>query len=222
MSELAPDAGGDTEFADPLPTLRGRLVRLEPLTRAHVEQLAAAAAEDRSTYEWTTVPDGAQAMARFVDGLLAQRAVGEDLPFAQVRVSDGRAVGITRYLTLRRRPEEPGPFAVEIGGTWLAGSAQRSGLNVEAKLLLLGNAFEQWRVARVDFKTDARNERSRTAIEALGARFEGVLRSWQPSHVRGEEGALRDSAIFSILAAEWPTVQGALRARLARSAAARA
>jgi RimJ/RimL family protein N-acetyltransferase len=106
------------------------------------------------------------------------------------------------------------PYAVEIGGTWLAASAQRTGVNVEAKLLLLDQAFERWRVGRVDFKTDARNLRSRTAILALGARFEGVLANWQPSQAPGEEAALRDSALYAILATDWPDVRGALVARL--------
>ena len=110
-------------------------------------------------------------------------------------------------------------FAVEIGWTWLAASAQRTGINAEAKLLLLTHAFETLRVARVDLKTDARNQRSRQAIARLGARFEGVLRSWSPSHVPGEEGRLRDSAMFSVTAAEWPDVKAHLAARVARRAA---
>lgn len=192
--------------------LVGRLVRLEPLTLDHVDALTAAAAESRATYDWTTVPSGVDATRRYVDALLAS---DDDVPFAQVRVADGTPVGVTRFLTLRRRPDDGRLFAVEIGGTWLAASAQRSGINTEAKLLLLTHAFEAWEVGRVDLKTDARNERSRDAIARIGATFEGVLRSWQPSHAACDEpGALRDTAIFSIVAAEWPAVKDRLRARL--------
>lgn len=106
------------------------------------------------------------------------------------------------------------PFAVEVGGTWLAASAQRTAVNTEAKLLLLAHAFDTWGVVRVDLKTDARNERSRAAIERLGARFEGVLRRWQPSQVAGEEDGYRDSAIYSVLDTEWPSVRANLAARL--------
>jgi RimJ/RimL family protein N-acetyltransferase len=141
---------------------------------------------------------------------------GEDIAFVQIRVADDRVVGCTRFLTIRRRQGDAHPYAVEIGGTWLSASAQRSGVNTEAKLLLLTHAFDGWGVGRVDFKTDARNERSRNAIAALGATLEGVLRNWQPSHARGEDGRLRDSAIYSITDAEWPAVRARLEARLAR------
>ncbi len=96
---------------------------------------------------------------------------------------------------------------MEIGGTWLAASAQRTGINVEAKLLLLAHAFDEWGTARVDLKTDARNAKARAAIEGLGARLDGVLRSWQPSQAPGEADRLRDSAMYSILAAEWPAAR---------------
>jgi RimJ/RimL family protein N-acetyltransferase len=197
--------------------LGGRLVRLEPLAEAHVAQLADAAAESRASYGYTFVPEGREAMEVYVRELLALESRDEELPFAQIRLADGRVVGLTRFLTLRRRPDEQLPYAVEIGGTWLSGSAQRSGINVEAKRLLLEHAFERWRVGRVDLKTDARNTRSRTAILALGARFEGVLRHWQPSLVPGEEELLRDTAIYSLLPDDWPAVRELLSTRLARA-----
>jgi len=197
-----------------VPTLAGRLVRLEPLAPDHLDDLVAAAGEDGATYGYTVVPRTRDAMRAHIATLLAERDAGEAVPFAQVRVEGGRAVGMTRYLLFRRTGAAAAPFAVEIGGTWLAASAQRSGVNQEAKLLLLTWAFDRWGSVRVDFKTDARNERSRTAIEGLGATFEGVLRNWQPSHVPGEEGGLRDSAMFSITAAEWPRVREALARRL--------
>lgn len=198
------------------PLLEGTLVRLEPLAERHLDGLSEAAAEGRAAYGFTLVPDGRDAMAAYLGQLLDARAAGEELPYAQVRLGDGRVVGATRYLTLRRRHGLMLPYAVEVGGTWLSASAQRSGINVEAKLLLLGNAFEAWQVGRVDLKTDARNARSRAAIEALGASFEGVLRHWQPSQVAGEEADLRDSALYSVLPAEWPQVRARLEERLRR------
>ncbi len=197
----------------PCPPLPGNLVRLEPLSRSHADGLVASASEDRSTYGFTHVPP-ADAVEPYIEELLAARSAGETLPFTQVRVADDRPVGMTRYLLFRRTSDTSAPYAVEIGGTWLAASAQRSGINVEAKLLLLRHAFEEWDMARVDFKTDARNARSRAAIERLGARFEGVLRNWQPSHVPGEEGGLRDSAMYSVTSYEWPDVHRHLGGRL--------
>ena len=127
----------------------------------------------------------------------------------------GRVVGATAYWDPRIRPEEDRLFAVEVGFTWLAASAQGTGVNTEAKLLLFQHAFENGGVARVDLKTDARNRRSRAAIEAVGARFEGVLRNWSRSWAPGEDGLLRDSAMYSIVEQEWPGCRAALEARLA-------
>ena len=195
--------------------LSGRLVRLDPLGLGDVDALTTAAGEDDATYGFTAVPRTRDAMRVHAEALLAERDAGEAVPFTQVRVVDGRPVGMTRFLLMRWTSGATTPYAVEIGGTWLAAGAQRSGINREAKLLLLSYAFDDWGVARVDFKTDARNQRSRSAIEALGARYEGVLRRWQPSHVPGEEGLLRDSAMYSITADEWPEVRSALTVRLA-------
>jgi RimJ/RimL family protein N-acetyltransferase len=194
--------------------LVGRVVRLEPLTRLHIDGLIAAAAENRDTYAFTTVPDGRDGVTEYVRSVLADREARRDHPFAQIRVADAGVVGVTRFLAPRMRSGESWLYAVEIGGTWLAASAQRTGLNVEAKLLLLTYAFDEWNVGRVDFKTDARNVRSRAAIERLGAVPEGVLRNWQPSHAAGEHDQLRDSAMYSIIDREWPTVRDRLRTRL--------
>lgn len=202
-----------------VPVLEGKLVRLEPLGAHHVADLTAAAAEDRSAFGWADVPDGPGGVEAYVEDRLRWTRGGDWAAFAQVRVADGRAMGSTSYANARRRdPSDAVPFAVEVGSTWLGASAQRSGMNVEAKLLLLGYAFDVWRVGRVDIKTDARNERVRTAILALGARFEGVLRRWQPSQVVGEEDRLRDSAMYSVVDDEWPAVKGHLLSRLARHA----
>ena len=194
-----------------VPVLHGSLVRLEPLAVRHAPDLARAAEEDRSSYEFTVVPHATE-----VEAYLAAQFAREGLtPFAQVRMSDGKAVGCTAFYEPRTWPDRPDLCAIEVGWTWLAASAQGTGLNVEAKLLLFTYAFETLGVVRVDLKTDARNQRSRRAIERLGARFEGVLRSWSPSRAPGEAGMLRDSAMFSVVAAEWPAVKSALVTRLA-------
>jgi RimJ/RimL family protein N-acetyltransferase len=197
------------------PTLVGKLVRLEPLAVDHIDGLVVASGDNRETYDWTTVPDGLESVQQYVRQMLAWRDAGEWIPFVQVGVADGRVVGMTNYLTFRFAPQAEYPYALEVGGTWLAHSAQRSGVNVEAKLLLFGHAFDQWGVGRVDLKTDARNARSRAAIEGVGARFEGVLRSWQPSHARGEAGQLRDTAMYAVVTGDWPEVRDRLQARLA-------
>jgi RimJ/RimL family protein N-acetyltransferase len=198
--------------------LQGSFVRLEPVGARHVDGLVAAANEARGSYAFTTVPSSRHEMAEYVGGLVAERAAGESVAFAQVRLADRAIVGCTRFLNLRAiAPGEP-PYAVEIGGTWLAASAQGTAVNPEAKLLLLSFAFDTWRVERVDLQTDARNERSRAGILSIGARYEGTLRSWQPSRATGEDGKLRDSAIFSILSDEWPEVRAHLERRIERRA----
>ena len=194
------------------PVLRGSLVRLEPLRQSHVPDLALAAEEDRSAYAYTLIPRGSDT-AEYVATQLARDGM---TPFAQIRVRDGAAVGCTSFFNPRAWPGREELFAIEIGWTWLAASAQRTGINAEAKSLLLTHAFETLKVARADLSTDARNQRSRQAIERLGARLEGVLRNWSPSRAPGEEGNLRDSAIFSVTAAEWPTVKSSLAKRVAR------
>lgn len=197
-------------------TLAGRHVRLERLHAEHAAPLAAAAAADRDTYGFTMVPEGVPAMAQYIDSLLADAARDTVVPFVQVSVADGVPVGCTRYMNLVWWPDRATPMEVEIGGTWLAAAAQRTPINTEAKLLLLGHAFEEWGVGRVAICTDALNTRSRTAIERIGATFEGVLRHHRPSagHL-GVPGTLRDTAAYSIIDSEWPAVRDALRARLA-------
>jgi RimJ/RimL family protein N-acetyltransferase len=198
------------------PVLDGALVRLEPLDHRHAVDLAIAAEEDRSSYRFTWVPRAAD-VNEYIDVQLARAAAGTLVPYAQVDLASGRAVGATAYWDPRLWPTGDGLCAVEVGFTWLAASAQGKGVNAEAKYLLFRHAFESWRVERLDLKTDARNSRSRAAIEAAGARFEGVLRNWSRSWAPGEEGRLRDSAIFSITAAEWPDCRVGLEDRIARS-----
>ncbi|MET9247644.1 GNAT family protein [Nonomuraea sp. NPDC003709] len=193
-----------------VPVLSGDLVRLEPLAMRHAPDLAEAAEEDRSSYDFTLVP-----RAREIPDYLAAQLVRDGLtPFAQVRLTDGKAVGCTGLWDPRRWPDRPDLRAIEIGFTWLAASAQGTGINAEAKLLLLSYAFDTLGVARVDLKTDARNHRCRQALEHLGIPFEGVLRAWSMSWAHGEEGKVRDSAMFAVVAEDWPTVKPALQARL--------
>ncbi|WP_062648261.1 GNAT family N-acetyltransferase [Streptomyces maremycinicus] len=196
------------------PLLEGALVRLEPLTRRHTADLAVAAEENRQTYDFTWVPRASE-VGDYVDAQLARAATGRLAPYAQISLASGRAVGATSYWEPRSWRDDGRLDAVEVGFTWLAGSAQGTGINAEAKLLLFRHAFARWGVSRVDLKTDARNTRSRAAITSVGARFEGVLRNWSRSWAPGEEDRLRDSAIFSITAEEWPRCERRLAERVA-------
>ncbi|NRQ37740.1 GNAT family N-acetyltransferase [Nonomuraea sp. NN258] len=195
------------------PPLEGTLVRLEPLGHRHAADLAVAAEEDRGSYAFTWVPRAGE-VGRYIDEQLGRAADGRLAPYAQVDRATGRAVGATAFWDPRPWPGGERLFAIEVGFTWLATSAQGTGLNLESKLLMFRHAFESWRVARVDLKTDARNARSRAAIERAGARFEGVLRNWSRSWAPGEDGLLRDSAMFSITDAEWPDRRALLEDRL--------
>ncbi|MDN3022706.1 GNAT family protein [Streptomyces sp. S.PB5] len=200
------------------PLLEGELVRLEPLEHRHAAGLAAAAEENRDTYGFTWVPR-ADEVPGYIDAQLGRAADGKLAPYTQIHTATGRVVGTTSFWEPRSWLSEDRLDAIEIGFTWLARSAQGTGVNAESKLLLLRHAFERWAVSRVDLKTDARNARSRAAIESLGARFEGVLRNWSRSWAPGEDGRLRDTAIFSITAAEWPQARTRLEQRMARFAA---
>jgi RimJ/RimL family protein N-acetyltransferase len=200
-------------------TLEGRYTLLEPLGLQHVTALAQAAAGPRETFVYTQVPDGETEAREFIqDALSAQRA-GTAVPFATIDRSTGLVVGTTRFCYIEfwawpdGSPHQRGsalPDALEIGYTWLAPNAQRTGINTEAKLLMLTHAFETWRVHRVRFVTDVRNQRSRKAIERLGARFDGVLRAARTAF----DGGIRDSAYFSILDSEWPETRATLEKAL--------
>jgi RimJ/RimL family protein N-acetyltransferase len=188
-------------------------VVLEPLVLAHVDDLVAAAAEDRSTYAFTWVPHDAATTRAYVESALADEQRGWALPFAVRLRSSERIVGTSRFMDIDYWTDSPIPDAVEIGSTWLAASAQATHVNPEIKLLMLRHAFDAWDVQRVTFKTDARNEQSRRAIARLGASFEGVLRA----HKFASDGTVRDTACFSILRAEWPAVREGLVQRVAMS-----
>jgi RimJ/RimL family protein N-acetyltransferase len=191
--------------------LSGKHVRLEPLDHSHVDGLAAAAAVDRSLYQWSPIPNGKAEAINYVDTALAWLNAGTALPFATVRIEDGVVIGSTRFFNLERWAWPPGhvrhgrsaPDACEIGYTWLTRSAIRTPANTEAKLLMLTYAFETWEVLRVCLHTDVRNQRSRAAIERIGGKFEGILRA----HRMAADFIARDSARFSIVALEWPEVK---------------
>ena len=198
--------------------LMGDVVRLEPLTPGHVPGLRRAA-EGAGPNAFAAVP-APQEVEGYVARALERRDTGTYAPFAQIEVATGRVVGHTAYLTPRWM-DGGRLFAVEIGSSWLHPAARGTAVNPAAKLLLLARALEGWGVDRVDIKTDARNEAARAAIAATGATFEAVLRAWQPSLAPGEEGRVRDTAMFSVTPPEWPRVRARLEERIERRRASR-
>ena len=193
-------------------TLTGTHVQLQPLSTQLAPALVEAATLDRSSFGHTVVPADLHTMEQYVGGLLAEAQRDTTVPFAQVRRSDGAPVGCTRFMNMLWWPGRDTPSEVEIGGTWLASDAQRTPLNTEAKLLLLTHAFETLNCIAVEFRTHFFNHQSRRGIERLGAKLDGILRS----HQRGAGGSLRDTCVYSITAAEWPTVKAHLGFQLAR------
>ena len=195
-------------------------MRLEALDRRHIDGLAAAAAGDRELYRWSPVPQGAAEAKRYVETALTWKDAGTALPFAVVREADNSVIGSSRFFNIERWAWPPGhsqhnratPDACEIGYTWYAHSAIRTAANTECKLLMLTYAFETWLVLRICLHTDARNLRSRAAIERIGGKFEGILRA----HRMAADYIPRDSARFSIIAEEWPVVKQRLAERLNR------
>lgn len=192
-------------------SLHGSLVSLEPLARSHLRDLAAIGLDPEL---WRLQPRAiasVEDMREYVERALAEHACGVSLPFVIVRRADHAVLGSTRFMDIALEHRR-----LEIGATWLTPTAQRTGANVEAKLLLLSHAFDLMSMQKVVFKTEALNARSRTAIVALGAVEEGTFRR----HLTAEDGRMRDMVYYSILDSEWPAVRGRLRARLARHATA--
>ncbi len=190
---------------DLTPRLEGELVVLEPFEARHAEELWSAA---QAPAIWAWLEHFGSSRERFdpwFERALEGRARGAESPFAVRRRADGTVVGSSRYLAVR-----PADRVLEIGWTWFEPSAWRSGINLETKLLLLGHAFERLGCVRVELKTDARNERSRAAIAALPAQFEGVLRK----HMIVPDVGQRDTAYFSVLNEEWPAVRANLERRI--------
>lgn len=204
-----------------VPTLEGRHVRLEPLAYRHVDGLSVASAVDPSLYQWSPIPQGKVEAEKYVDTALAWQQEGRAASFAVISLADARrgdnaVIGSTRFFNIEYWAWPPGhalhgrashgqalPDACEIGYTWFAASAIRTPANTESKLLMLTYAFEIWQVLRVCLHTDVRNARSRAAIERIGGKFEGILRA----HRMAADFIPRDSARYSIIAAEWPEVK---------------
>jgi N-acetyltransferase len=186
----------------------GRRVIVEPLAAEHEAGLVAAAA-DGEMFRWMPVDmaSSRDALHAWMTTTLANAEAGREVPYAILEVGSGRMLGSTRFLELRFEH-----LRAEIGWTWLTRDAWGTGANVETKLLLLGQAFEQAGLRRVEFKTDARNERSRGALLALGAQFEGILRK----HMVVRDGGPRDSAYYSVIDDEWPALKRTLQERLNR------
>jgi N-acetyltransferase len=201
--------------------LQGQYVRLEPLEPCHIDGLVAAAGNDAELYRWSPVPQDKAAATKYVETAIAWRDAGTAVPFAILRAADGVVIGSSRFWNIERWPWPEGhpshgrerPDACEIGYTWYARSAIRTAANTETKLLMLTHAFETWKVLHVCFHTDARNQRSRAALERIGGQYEGILRA----HRMAADFIPRDSVRYSILAGEWPGVKQRLLQRFDRS-----
>ena len=207
---MSPGGGGPVNagerWASPV-VLEGRIVRLEPLSEDHLEGLADVAFEP-AIWQWTLArPTDRPALRTWLQTALANAAAGTELPFATIDQASGRAIGSTRFLSI-----VPEHRRLEIGWTWLGRAWQRSGANREAKLLLLGYAFDELGANRVEFKTDSRNEPSRTALLGIGATFEGIFRK----HMVMPGDGVRHSAWYSVIDDEWPAVKARLEESLRR------
>ncbi len=186
--------------------LVGVQVRLEPLAKTHLEELAAVGLDEEL---WRWIPTAVRTreeMAAYIETALSEQEHGASLPFAIVEKATGRTIGSTRYGNIDRTHHR-----VEIGWTWVAREWQRTAVNTEAKYLLLKHAFETLGCMRVELKTDSLNERSRAAILRIGAREEGIFRN----HIITASGRIRHTVYFSIIDSEWPAVKAGLEARLA-------
>ncbi len=181
-------------------TLSSPHVRLEPLAPGHHDALCEAARDGELWRLWYTAVSSPEGMAAEIERRLALQAAGSMLPFT-VFDATGRVVGMTTFMHVDAKHRR-----VEIGSTWTASSAQRTPLNTAAKRLLLAHAFEQLECIAVEFRTHRLNTQSRRAIERLGAQLDGILRA----HQRASDGSLRDTAVYSITAAEWPAVRSHL------------
>jgi N-acetyltransferase len=187
-------------------TLQGRHVRLEPLSQSHHADLSAVGLEEEL---WLWIPTPVRTreeMSGYIATAMDEQARGASLPFALIEKAGGKAIGSTRYGNIDRTHHR-----VEIGWTWIAPAWQRTAINTEAKYLLLRHAFETLGCIRVELKTDSLNERSRAAIQRIGAREEGIFRN----HMITASGRIRHTVYFRILDSEWPEVKARLQAKLA-------
>ncbi|HEY4212940.1 MAG TPA: GNAT family protein [Steroidobacteraceae bacterium] len=185
--------------------LEGSWVRLEPLGRQHLDGLRAAIQDGELWKLWVTTVPEPQELEDFLARAQERYAQGVEMPFATIDKRSGRVAGSTRFMKA-----DPPNKRVEIGFTFLGASWQRTAINTEAKLLMLTHAFEEWGANRVELLTDMLNAKSRAAIERLGAKHEGVLRS----HMVMRQGRIRDSAMYGLIASEWPQVKAQLTSRL--------
>ena len=185
--------------------LTGRRVRLEPLSTDHLDDLVRVGL-DQSIWALTIArPTDRAGIEAWLRAAITGATAGVDVPFATIDLASGRAVGSTRFMSI-----VPDHRRLEIGWTWVGTAYQRTGLNREAKALQLGHAFDVLGANRVEFKTDARNDKSRSALLGIGATFEGIFRE----HMIMPTGPLRDSAYYSVISTEWPEVRDRLRASL--------
>jgi len=188
-------------------TLEGRIVRLEPLELDHVAGLAEVALDPR-IWQWTLArPHSIDDLRAWAETAIANRAAGTELPFVTIERSTGRPIGSSRFMNIVLEHRR-----LEIGWTWLAPGWQRTGANREAKRIMLGHAFDVLGCRRVEFKTDSRNEASRTALLGIGAQFEGIFRN----HMVMPDGPMRHSAWYSVIDEEWPEVRAGLERSLDR------
>lgn len=193
-------------FIEPV-ILKGERVTLEPLDIVHLEGLADAVKDGELWTLWYTSVPRPEAMRHEIERRLDLQSQGSMLPFAVRRTDDGALCGMTTYMNIDATHKR-----VEIGSTWYAKSAQRTGINTEAKLLLLTHAFEALHCIAVEFRTHWMNQQSRAAIARLGAKQDGILRN----HQRMADGSLRDTVVFSIIESEWPTIKRHLHHKLER------
>jgi RimJ/RimL family protein N-acetyltransferase len=194
------------DWVEPV-VLEGQRVRLEPLRPDHLADLMLVAF-DPALWRWTIMgPQDEAGFRRWFETALVNQEAGTERPFATIHRASGRAIGSSRFLSI-----VPEHRRLEIGWTWVGTDYQRTGANREAKLLQLTHAFETLGANRVEFKTHARNEKSRNALAGIGATFEGVFRN----HMIMPDGSIRHSAYFSVTAEEWPSIRARLSAGLTR------
>lgn len=195
-------------FVQPV-TLTGDLVTLEPLSYDHQDGLVDAARDGELWNLWYTSVPRPEAMGAEIGRRLELQRAGSMMPVVARRKDTGQVAGMTTYMNI-----DADNRRVEIGSTWTARSCQRTGINTESKLLMLGHAFERLHCIAVEFRTHWMNQQSRAAITRLGAKQDGVLRN----HTRMPDGTLRDTVVFSIIETEWPAVRNELHRRLAAHA----
>jgi RimJ/RimL family protein N-acetyltransferase len=197
-------SGPDGRWVVPV-VLEGRIVRLEPLSMDHLDDLAEVAL-DPAIWQWTLArPTDKAILGEWIQAALANAATGAEMPFATLDAATGKAIGSTRFMSI-----VPEHRRLEIGWTWLGKARQLSGANREAKLLQMTHAFETLGANRVEFKTDSLNEPARRALLGIGSTFEGIFRN----HMIMPGGRLRHSAYYSVVAEEWPAVRARLEAAI--------